>query len=332
MTDSKLTPLGQRPTRLARGLLTLLLSLGGLLCGPQLYAANVTAYATNATAATNTLDTTSESSPTASDSRGPRIVALAPHLVENLYAIGAGANIVGTTDFADYPEAALNIPRIGNYHRIQIEQVLALKPDLVLAWRSGNPSDDLQRLQQLGINVVYTDIVSLNALAGHFRELGELTKHRQTANRIASHIELRLAQLAAQYQHQAKVPVFYELWGNPLTTVANQAWPAQQLALCGGQNIFADAIDDYPQVGIEQVLVRQPQVIVQPLSKTERSNELDWQQWPTIPAVAQQRFSRPDSDLLHRTTLRMLEGLTQLCQDIDRFRQQLSTKEAAKPE
>ena len=87
----------------------------------------------------------------------PRIIALAPHIVEILYDIGAGDQIIGTTDFADYPEQAKLIPRIGNHAKLQIERVIALQPDLIIAWRSGNPSDDLNRLSQLGFTIVYSE-------------------------------------------------------------------------------------------------------------------------------------------------------------------------------
>jgi len=250
-----------------------------------------------------------------------RIIALAPHLVENLYSIGAGERIVGSSDYADYPPAALKIPRVSHYSGVDIEKILTLKPDLILAWRSGTPAADLARMQQLGLPVVVTDIKDLTELAHHIELLGELTGTSAQAGPLARQYLLQLQQLKQQYQQAKPVPTFYELWGNPLTTAANQAWPAQQLKLCGASNVFADAVGDYPQIGLEQVLVRNPELIIQPISANEKRQLVNWQQWPAIKAVQQQQIIQPNADVLHRTTLRMLPGLTQLCQQIDQVRQ-----------
>lgn len=251
-----------------------------------------------------------------------RIVALAPHLVENLYSIGAGNWIVGTTDFADFPAAAKRIPRVGNANGLQIEKIIALQPDLVLAWRSGTSAADIKKLKSLNINVVVTEIPTLADLADHLRVLGSLTGLALPADEQAQRYQARLAELQRYYQHKKKINTFYELWGDPITTVANNAWPAQQLALCGGQNVFANAQGDYPQVGIEQVLAMQPDIIIQPLSRSEKRKVLQWQQWPDIPAVKQKQILQPNADLLHRTTLRMLDGLSRLCQQMDTIRNQ----------
>ncbi len=250
-----------------------------------------------------------------------RIIALAPHLVENLYSIGAGDRIVGSSDYADYPPSALQIPRVSHYNGVDIEKILSLKPDLILAWRSGTPAADLARMQQLGLPVVVTDIRDLTELGSHIQLLGQLTGTSAQADLLAKQYLQQLEQLKLQYQHTKAVPTFYELWGNPLTTAANQAWPAQQLQLCGASNVFADAVGDYPQIGLEQVLVRDPALIIQPISTNEKRQLVNWAQWPALKAVQQQQIIQPNADVLHRTTLRMLPGLQQLCQQIDQVRQ-----------
>ncbi len=249
-----------------------------------------------------------------------RIIALAPHLVENLFSIGAGERIVGTSAYADYPAAAKQIPQVSDYSGVQIEKILALKPDLVLAWKSGTPAADITRMQQLGLTVVVTEIENLAHLASHLRQLGQLTGTSGRANTLADDYQQQLAKLEQQYQQATPVDTFYELWGNPLTTAANRAWPAQQVALCGGRNVFADAVGDYPQVGLEQVLVRNPTLIIQPISATEQRQLVNWQQWPALKAVQHQHILQPNADALHRTTLRMLPALRQLCQQIDDIR------------
>ncbi|RRJ19773.1 cobalamin-binding protein [Rheinheimera mesophila] len=255
-----------------------------------------------------------------------RIVALSPHLVEQLYSLGVGDRIVGTTDHADYPEAAKNIPRVGNYAHLQIEKILALKPDLVLAWTDGNPPADLTKLRQLGLTLVDSNPLQLTDIAKELRLLGQLTGAEAEAEQQAQLMEQGLEELEKNYAGKTKVTVFYELWQQPLSTVAQQAWPQQQLELCGAANPFANAIGDYPQVSLEHVIASQPQLIIQPVSVNEPRALLDWSNWPAIPAVKYQQFSQPNSDLVHRTTSRMLQGVRQLCADIDKTRQFFAKK------
>lgn len=255
-----------------------------------------------------------------------RIVALSPHLVEQLYSLGAGDRIVGTTDHADYPEAAKNIPRVGNYAQLQVEKILALKPDLVLAWTDGNPPADLNKLRRFGLHVVDSNPLQLTDIAKELRLLGQLTGTAAVAEHQAQRMEQGLAELRQTYSAKDKVVVFYELWQQPLSTVAQKAWPQQQLELCGATNPFANAIGDYPQVSLEHVVASQPQLIIQPVSVNEPRALLDWSRWPAIPAVKYQQFSQPDSDLVHRTTSRMLQGVRQLCADIDKTRQFFAKK------
>lgn len=255
-----------------------------------------------------------------------RIVALSPHLVEQLYSIGVGDRIVGTTDHADYPDAAKNIPRVGNYAQLQVEKILALKPDLVLAWTDGNPPADVNKLRQFGLHVVDSNPLQLTDIAKELRILGQLTGAVDAAEQQALLMEQGLAELRQTYSSKPKVVVFYELWQQPLSTVAQKAWPQQQLELCGASNPFATAIGDYPQVSLEHVVASQPQLIIQPVSVNEPRSLLDWSRWAAIPAVKYQQFSQPDSDLVHRTTSRMLQGVRQLCADIDKTRQFFAKK------
>lgn len=255
-----------------------------------------------------------------------RIIALSPHLVEQLYSIGVGNKIVGTTDHADYPQEAKNIPRVGNYAQLQVEKILALKPDLILAWTDGNPPADLNKLRQLGLNVVDSNPRQLTDIAKELRVLGQLTGKLEAAEQQAKLMEQGLAELHQTYSTKTKVVVFYELWQQPLSTVAQQAWPQQQLELCGATNPFANAVGDYPQVSLEHVVSSMPQLIIQPVSVNEPRALLNWNSWTAIPAVKYQQFSKPDSDLVHRTTSRMLLGIRQLCADIDKTRQFFAKK------
>ena len=250
-----------------------------------------------------------------------RIIALAPHIVENLYAVGAGDLIVGTTEHADFPEQANNILRIGNYARLNIEQVLAVDPDLIIAWKSGNPSDDLARLKKLGLNIVYSQPNKLEDVAKELQYFGELTGNTALGQQKSAEFLKHLANIRANYQDKKALSVFYELWPRPLTTVANDAWPQQQLNVCQTSNPFIDSETDYPQINVENVILKAPQIIIQPSSHGMNSpDNVNWQQWQDIPAVKNNAFLHPNADKLHRMTSRSLNELALLCQKIDQFR------------
>lgn len=254
----------------------------------------------------------------------PTIIALSPHIVEMLYDIGAGEQIIGTTSFADYPKQAKNIPIIGSYLRLQIEKVISLQPDYIIAWKSGNPSDDLERLKQLGFNIIYSQPNSFEDIAKEMREFGQLTGHKAQAEKKAQELLDGLKGIKSQYKNKAPVTVFYELWSRPLTTVAKGSWPQQFLDICQAKNPFNQADAAYPQVNIEKVLLLPLQIIIQPLSVNQTDKEgFNWQDWPVIPAVANKHIIQPNADAMHRMTMRSLEELEKLCVDIDEIRQWL---------
>ncbi|WDE06541.1 cobalamin-binding protein [Thalassomonas viridans] len=251
----------------------------------------------------------------------PRIIALAPHIVEMLYDVGAGGQIIGTTDFADYPEQAKDIPSIGNYVRLQLEKVITLQPDLIIAWKSGNPSDDLARLRQLGFEIVYSEPKTFSDIAKELRRFADLSGHSEQGQQVADDFLKQLEKIKESYRDKQSVTAFYELWSRPLTTVAKGSWPQQHLNICGAKNPFEQVSSPYPQVNIEQVLKTQIQLIIQPLSQNQKDREgFNWRDWPTIQAVKENNILTPDADALHRMTRRSLQALDKLCSDIDKVR------------
>ena len=257
----------------------------------------------------------------------PTVIALSPHIVEMLYDIGAGEQIIGTTSFADYPEQAKSIPIIGSYLRLQIEKVITLQPDYIIAWKSGNPSDDLTRLKQLGFNIVYSQPNSFEDIAKEMREFGQLTGHEAQAETKAKKLLNDLEEITNQYHDKTPITVFYELWARPLTTVAKGSWPQQFLDICQAKNPFKQASAAYPQINIETVLLTPIQLIIQPLSINQTDKEAyDWQNWPIIPAVENKQIIQPNADAIHRMSMRSLKELTKLCADIDKTRQLLLYK------
>lgn len=249
-----------------------------------------------------------------------RVIALSPHITEMIYAIGAGEQLVAVSDFSNYPAAAAKLPSVASYASINIEAVLALQPDLVIAWRSGNPPADIDRLQQFGINVAFSDPLTLDDISRELQLLGTLTGHEHNAQLVAQQFSQQLNALRAQYQHKTPVPVFFAMGTKPLSTVANNAWPQQMLTLCGAKNAFAEVKGDYPQVGIEQVILAKPEVIIQAGRANVITDFSFWQRFTMLPAVSKQQFLTVNADYLYRTTPRTLLGIQQLCEGVDAYR------------
>ncbi|MCL1146342.1 cobalamin-binding protein [Shewanella marinintestina] len=248
-----------------------------------------------------------------------RIVALSPHSVEMLYAIGAGDSIVATTEYADFPEAALDIPRIGGYHGVQIERILELNPDLVVVWASGNKAEDITRIKELGFKVFDSNPDTLEAVADELESLGELTGHQAQAKQVADDYRVKLAKLRSDNFAKAEVKVFYQLWSTPLMTVAKNSWIQQIISVCHGDNVFVDSASDYPHVSLETILLKLPEVILQ---SQDEGNIIgvDWSQWAEIPAVKNQHIYQLNADLLHRAAPRALLGVEALCDALDKAR------------
>ncbi|WP_462158951.1 cobalamin-binding protein [Pseudoalteromonas sp. GB56] len=251
--------------------------------------------------------------------KAQRIIALAPHIVENLYAIGAGDDVVATVDYADYPEAANNIMRIGGHQGIQLEKVLALQPTLVVVWQGGNKAADIEALQRLGVPLYVSEIKSLADIAVEIRKLGELVQRQQQAQQLASAYEARLGALQKQYANtsSSRPQVFYQLWPTPMMTVNDNTLIGKAIELCGGENTFADNITDYPQISLEHVVLAKPDVIVVTSEQAAQEKTVDWQQWQSIPAVKNNAIRAIDANLLHRYSTRILDGVESLCEAIN---------------
>ncbi len=256
----------------------------------------------------------------------PRIIALSPHIVEMLFDIGAGEQIIATVEHANYPKQAMKIPRIGNYLGLQTERIIELQPDIIIAWQSGGATSDLTRLKQLGFTVIYSDPKKFSDIASDINKLGKITGHEQKANRLAKHFLAKLANIKKTYNNKSKITAFYQLWSNPLTTVAQGSWPQQYLDICQVENPFYHAVNSYPTVSIEQIITQPIELIIIPtnkiIAKTTTQQNLNhyWQKWSKIKAVKNKQFIYPNADKMHRMTLRALTGLTEFCQQIDQVR------------
>lgn len=251
----------------------------------------------------------------------PRLVVLNPYTVEMLFEIGAGHMIIGTVDYADYPQAAMQIPRVGRHNYIDYEALLLLEPDFVTIDSSFTSPQLVNRLQQLGFKLIDTHVDHLLQIPQRLRQLGELTDTQQQANIVADKLSHELSQLTQQYQQRTPVKVFFQIWPEPLTTSAS-SWLNEIIAGCGGINVFANSASAYPQVSTEQVLIAAPEVIIKPIHGDSKQISNEWQAWPELAAVAHHQIYNINGDLVHRTGPRVFSGMAQVCQIIDAARLQ----------
>ena len=253
-----------------------------------------------------------------------RIVSLAPHLTELLFAAGAGEQLVGTVDYSDYPAAALKIPRVGAYNSISYEAIVNLSPDLVLAWQSGNGGEMIARLRALGLSVYVDEPDSLAAIGESLGKLGQLAGTETGAERAMVAYQYKLLELRRLYSQQQPLSVFYQIWDDPLLTINGEHLISKVIELCGGRNVFASVAPLVPKLSVESVLALNPQVIVASGEEEQRREWLkDWQAWPMLDAVKSGRLYFVPASLLQRHTPRLLEGAELLCRQLDVARQQL---------
>lgn len=255
------------------------------------------------------------------DKPATRIVSLAPHITELLFAAGAGERIVGTVQYSDYPEAAKKIPRVGGYTSIDMEKVAALKPDLVIAWKSGNRDAHLGKLRALGIPVFVNEPRKIDNVAKSLAQIGKLAGTDAAGEAAAQAFRKRHADLAARYSAKPTVRVFYEAWNRPLMTVNGEHLISDVIRLCGGENVFAKLPVLAPNVDVEAVLAARPEAIVASGMGEARPEWLDdWRQWTKLSAVAKGNLFYIPPDRIQRHTPRILDGAERLCGQLDEAR------------
>lgn len=249
-----------------------------------------------------------------------RIVSLAPHVTELLYAAGAGDQLVGAVAYSDYPEAARRVPRIGSHAAFDLERIAALQPDLAIVWGSGNPPSQVAQLRRLNIPVFVSEPRRIDDIATSLRQIGVLAD--VSAEGAASDFERRLAALRARHATGTPVGVFYEIWHQPLMTVGGAHLISQAIAACGGRNVFAALTQPAASVELEAVLRADPDAIVASGMDRERPEWLDhWRRWPQLKAVRQDNLFFIPPDLLQRHTPRLLDGTERLCVALEQARQ-----------
>jgi iron complex transport system substrate-binding protein len=248
-----------------------------------------------------------------------RVISLSPHLTELMYSIGAGDRLAGVARGSDFPVEAAALPEIGDASGLDFERILSSRPDLVLAWGSGNRSVDIARLRALGLRVLVLEPLRLEDIARHLRLLGDLTGLRERAQAVAQEFERRVDALRGRYAGRAPVRVLFEIWHRPLFTVNGDHIISKVLGLCAAQNIFADLSRLAGEVSVEQALVLNPDAIVVG-SEAADAGVNNWAEFSYLKAVRTGNVFAVSADLITRPTPRIVDAAERMCADLDKAR------------
>lgn len=252
-----------------------------------------------------------------------RIISLAPHITESLFAAGAGNKVVGVVAYSDYPAAAKKITRIGGYPTADLEKIISLKPDLVIFWPSGNNLKQIETLSTFGIKVYMSEPHYPADIAKTVQRFGILAGTSEIAEKSANEFIRHYESLKKSYSKKEKVKVFYQIWNKPLMTINGKHLISNIIDLCGGTNVFADLQTLTPKISVEAVIASQAEVIAAG-GMGEKTIEwsAEWKSWPQLPAVKNGHIYFIDPDILQRVGPRILLGADELCMMLDKARNQ----------
>lgn len=255
-----------------------------------------------------------------------RIVSLSPHITELLFFVGAGPSIVGVAMTSDFPAEAARLPSVASHNDINLEAIVRLKPDAVIAWGRGAANPALSRLKSLGIRVIYSDPQTIAGIADNMQWMAQLAG---TETQAQTAIDAWRQRLAVMETHAATVGeqrpddplVFYQVWDKPLMTVNRRHLIAQAVRLCGGRTLFADLPLITPTVSVEAVIRGNPDIIVYSDDKTRTLDwGRQWAAWRSIRAVRASHLFALPPDLLVRAGPRFLDGVERVCDLLQRVR------------
>ena len=255
------------------------------------------------------------------DRPAKRIISLAPHVTEFLFAIGAGDKIIGTVKYSDYPAAANTIPRIGDNRLLDIERIIALKPDLIVVWMHGAFERQLEPLAKSGIPYFFSEPHTMEDIPTTMIKLGNLLGHEKQAKIAADNFNQQLKALTENAKGKRTVRTFYQVWSKPLYTLNNSHIVSDALRLCGGENIFGKLAQTSPTITFESVVLENPEVIITGTAKNKAASGIDiWKPVPMMHAVKNGNLFEIDGDLLHRSGPRIIEGAKQICAALEQVR------------
>lgn len=254
-----------------------------------------------------------------------RIISLAPHATELLYAAGAGAQVVATVRYADHPEAARALPRVGDANQLDLERIAALKPDLVVVWGHGSAASQVERLKALKLPLFYSEPRTLPDIAASLRTLGRMAGTEAAAEVAAQAFETESQRLHRRYAGQKPLRVFFQIWHQPLMTVNDRHLISDVIHLCGGVNVFGQQSALVPMPSAEAVLAAKPQVLVTPAGEATPDGTIAdslalWRGFKRFEPIARHQTVLLPSDHISRATPRVLLAANQLCVAMEGFR------------
>jgi len=247
------------------------------------------------------------------------MVSLSPHLAELVFAVGAGDMLVGVSAYTDYPDTAAGLPVVGDAFSLDQERLAVIRPDVLLAWKSGTPAHVVDELRARGYRVEVITTTSIDDISTALMQIGALTGHEKDAAAVVRHFEASLQELAAENSAAEPIGVFYQIAARPLYTVNAEHYVSELIEICGGTNVFADLGGLAPLIGVEAVLERDPDVI---LASTDAGPDafLEWARWPELAANRYaNRFLMP-ADEIGRATPRLLFAAQVMCDALEQAR------------
>lgn len=243
-----------------------------------------------------------------------RIVSLAPHVTELLFAAGAGAKVIAVSEYSDYPPEAKGLPRVASSAAIDLERMLALRPDLAVVWRLEATAKSLERLETLGIPLFYSEPRRLAQIPEAIEALGTLAGTGLVARPAAAALRAEIGQLRARYAGRPAISVYYQIAERPLMTLNGEHLVSDAIALCGGRNVFADAPLIAPLIGVEAVLAADPEAIVTArVDPGDTAWQAAWLRFPGLRAVRDANLLTLRVDEMHRHGPRAVAGTARLC-------------------
>ena len=254
------------------------------------------------------------------------IVTLAPNLAELVFAAGAGEHLKAVVDYSNFPAEVARIPRVGDAFRVDLERIMELKPDLVIAWKSGNPQSALQKLQQLGIKVWQIEITWPGEIADAVENIARAAGTESEGGAAAMNLRNRLADLQKQNAGKSRLDYFYQISPRPLYTINGQHIISRSLAICGGHNVFSDLQALAPPISPEAVIIANPQVMIAPEIPDEPPALLGWQEWPRLQAIQTGALFYLPADEINQATPRLLNSIESACKRLDEVRIKLAAE------
>ncbi|TPE49172.1 cobalamin-binding protein [Maribrevibacterium harenarium] len=247
-----------------------------------------------------------------------RIAALSPGATELAYAAGAGDQVVAVVSYSDYPPEAKQVTSVGSHTRLDMERLVSLQPDLVLAWGTGNPSEQVATLEQMGMTIYFVEPHDFEGIASSVERIGELAASRDVADRVAAEFRQGISELRERYQGAEPIRTFYQVWDSPLMSMNGTHYISKVVELCGGVNVFADAPRLIPRLSQEAVLLENPEAIVAGGMGEENAHWLEaWKAFPELQATKQNNLFFVPPSLIQRPTPRVLDGARILCDKLD---------------